>query len=167
MSNIYNQTQKLADFLEELRNLGKATLCFNFEVKYLPGKSNTITDYLSRYPKWSNEGQPMAKDAYRVPWPVEAIVRIVEAKIEQKNLDNPFLLDMKDVASADEDYQLVLNYQRRENSTRVEEDAHRVAGPQLDTCVGETGCTWWYPWNIDEIGPSQSCDSKEVPQKVA
>ena len=63
----------------------------------------------------------------------------MEAKIEQKNLDNPFLLDMKDVASADEDYQLVLNYQRRENSTRVEEDAQRVAGPQLHTCVGETG----------------------------
>ena len=52
----------------------------------------------------------MAEDAYRVPWLVEAIVRIVEAKIEQKNLDNPFLQDMKDVASAVEDYQVALNY---------------------------------------------------------
>ena len=54
----------------------------------------------------------MAEDAYRVPWLVEAIVRIVESKIKQKNLDNPFLQDMKGAASAVEDYQVVLNYQK-------------------------------------------------------
>ena len=56
LSNIYGGRHELENIHEVLRNLGEATLKFNFEVKYIKGTNNVLVDYLRRNPQWTKDG---------------------------------------------------------------------------------------------------------------
>ena len=72
--DLYNGTWELADFPGELQKLSEAILCYNFTMQYLQGKSSTKADFFSHNPKWSKVNQPMVKNIWGVPNPVEPIV---------------------------------------------------------------------------------------------
>ena len=81
----------------------------NYTVRYLPGKQNILTDYLSCNPGWSSS-QSMVQNAYRIVSPVKAIIRTVKTKVYRRQLKDLLLQEIKDVALADENYQLVLSH---------------------------------------------------------
>ena len=77
LQDIYDtdRSRELSDFPEELHNLGKATMKYNFKVRYILGKSNILADFLSSHPRWSST-QPIVKDMWGRDTPVEAIGNI-------------------------------------------------------------------------------------------
>ena len=52
----------------------------------------------------------MVKNIWWVNTPLEEIVRMFETQINKRQLEDPFLQEIKDVATAESDYQVVLKY---------------------------------------------------------
>ena len=52
----------------------------------------------------------MVQNAYRIVSPVKVIIRTVKTKVYRRQLKNLLLQEMKNVALADENYQLVLSH---------------------------------------------------------
>ena len=93
--------------MDELHNLGESkTLLSGIYHK----KCNEIAYYLSRHPRCSDEGQPVVLDEYRLPRVVESLVRKIETTIETCQVEDPQLQDIKDIASCDEVYMVILSY---------------------------------------------------------
>ena len=113
LSDLQYGKRDLGDFPEEVRNLSENTLNYNFTVKYVTVKVNTITDYFSHHTQWSKEGQPMAENASRVRRLMEEIVKKVETRIQQRHLDEPFIPEHTDRVSANDEYQTVLNHLKK------------------------------------------------------
>ena len=89
-----------------------ATSKFHFTVEYVPGKTNVITDFLSRNPLWDQDtGQgPMVEDDFGRTVPLQAHVHSAQLlhRYEEWILSDPMLEDMRDAGCLDESYTAVI-----------------------------------------------------------
>ena len=95
-----------------MQSLAIKIMNYRFQVVYLPGKANIMTEFMSHNPlRWSNKGEfpgPTAEDRSGKMVPVENIVRrALDASAKRREEDSS-LIPIRDAALVDNKYCVIL-----------------------------------------------------------